>query len=81
MDQTPGHTRPRQASGCRLATRQCLEKREWGEKKLTVLPAVDAADGRDGRAAGDDELVGGARLVRRARLGHHEVVEVEPEEN
>ena len=44
-----------------------------------MLAAVGAADCRNGRPAGDDELVGGASLVGGTRLRHHEVVEVQPE--
>ena len=42
-----------------------------------MLSGVGAADGRDGRAAGNDELVCGACLIRRTRLSHDEVVKIQ----
>ena len=54
-------------------------KLEWVIGVLTVNSGVGAADGGDGRAAGDDELVVLALVVGGLRLRQHHVVEVEPQ--
>ena len=51
--------------------------RKWGEA-LTVEPIIRAADGGDGVAAADDELVKLTLVVHRLRLGQGQGLEVQP---
>lgn len=64
--------------GCSFFTG--LSKIEWCLIILTVDSGVGSADCRDGRAAGHDELVVLAHVVRGLGVGQHHVVEVQPGE-